>query len=370
MKGDDEQSKERIPRYINYLHQALDTLFRNFRDNGFWDPTENRIIRALNCKVINGSLSWSEDKRILHRYEPFGLMGIAEWRASKLSDNRFDDKIRSSLGWYRDYIINDKMLHKIPSYGIGSLLYAYIKLANLLGDEEPITKLISHAVERFSFKHSEDALLLMGLSAAWHRLSSFEKDWVRRGIDIFSHCQRENGMFLLRTHGPSYEHQNQQYILWGLGEYGLNENSEKICVILKRNLEFTTQNRWREDGGILWWGKQNSLYRYGKGALAKKLLAYPISRELLYECHQTFFYNSAHYLRRLGINEFDRLAESAIEFIFGNNSLGINMLHLSGIGVPWRVITVDGRWRIKHQMFKGAYEIGSYVRALVSILEN
>lgn len=370
MKGYGEQSKERILRCIGYLNQGLDTLFRNNKDNGFWDPTEKRIIRALNCRVINGSLSWSADKRILHRYEPFALMGIAEWRASKLSDNRYDDRIRNNLGWYRDHIMNDQLRNRIPSYGIGALLYTHAKLANFIGDEEPIAKLISRAIGDFSFENSEDALLLMGLSAAWYRLGNFEKDWVRRGVDIFSHCQRENGMFLLPTHGPSYEHQNQQYILWGLGEYGLNENSEKMSVILKRNFEYTIQHRWREDGGILWWGKQNSLYRYAKGFLAKKLFDYPISRDLIYECHQTFFYNSAHYLHRLGINDFDRHAASAIQFIFGDNNLGINMVHLSGIGVPWRVITIDGRWRIKHHMFKGAYEIGSYLRALVSLLDD
>ena len=39
-------------------------------------------------------------------------------------------------------------------------------------------------------------------------------------------------------------------------------------------------------------------------------------------------------------------------------------MELTGLGIPWRVISLDGEWRIKGDMFKGVYEVGSYIRAL------
>lgn len=357
--------------YINYLNQALEALFRPVEENGFWNTKEKRIIRALNCKIgVNDSLNWYEDARLFHRYPPFALMGVAEWRISELGDTCYDQKIRANLAWYRDIILDAKKRRLIPSYGIGPLLYTYVNLSNLWPDKEVTETLTADSIDRFQFIQSEDALILMGLAANWDMLRLSQREFVRKAVEKFLSFQREDGLFQLPTDPESYLHQNQQYIIWGLGEYAQREYGEKIGNSLKRNVEYTLKYRWRKDSGILWWTKEDNLYRYSKGKIAKCLIKYDISRDLLFECHQTFFFNSIHYLNLLKIKNYDEYAKRALQFIYGKNAFGINLLYLSDLGVPWRVITVNRKWKIKKHMFKGTYEIGSYIRALTFALSE
>jgi len=81
--------------YKKYLNQALNTLFRPIRDNGFWGEQEKKIIRALNYKITEeGKIVWFPDNSIRWRYTPFALMGIMQWRNSHVSNNTYDYKIK------------------------------------------------------------------------------------------------------------------------------------------------------------------------------------------------------------------------------------------------------------------------------------
>jgi hypothetical protein len=55
-------------------------------------------------------------------------------------------------------------------------------------------------------------------------------------------------------------------------------------------------------------------------------------------------------------------------WLFGNNQFGVDLTELSGIGVPMRQLTVDGRIGVPDQQFKGSYEVGSYLLALTNLL--
>ena len=57
-----------------------------------------------------------------------------------------------------------------------------------------------------------------------------------------------------------------------------------------------------------------------------------------------------------------------MEWMYGENDLGVDLVEYSGIDVPMRFLTTDGGLRTEDQQYKGAYEIGSYVMALTSLL--
>ncbi|MFC6726487.1 methyltransferase, partial [Halobium palmae] len=91
---------------------------------------------------------------------------------------------------------------------------------------------------------------------------------------------------------------------------------------------------------------------------------------LLFECHQTFFVNAvAHYARAGGERDFSPAALRAMSWIYGGNDLDADLVERSGIGVPMRFVTTDGRLSAPEQNFKGVYEVGSYVEALTHLLD-
>ena len=59
-----------------------------------------------------------------------------------------------------------------------------------------------------------------------------------------------------------------------------------------------------------------------------------------------------------------------MDWIYGNNSLNKNLVEISGIGVPMRMMSIKGKMDVDGQMFKGSYEIGSYVMALTNLIQS
>ncbi|MDZ7746921.1 MAG: hypothetical protein U5K28_10590 [Halobacteriales archaeon] len=54
-------------------------------------------------------------------------------------------------------------------------------------------------------------------------------------------------------------------------------------------------------------------------------------------------------------------------WLHGNNDLGVDLTDLTGLGVPARHLTTDGRLDAPREQFKGAYEIGAYLFALTEL---
>jgi|TARA_B100000315_G_scaffold36972_1_gene31569 hypothetical protein len=87
-------------KYNNYLEMALNTIFRNKDENGFWDEKSGRIIKRL---IQNRDGTWMPDETFDLRYGPFGLMGVLYWRyKNQNAYNNYDDKIKRHL----DYLID------------------------------------------------------------------------------------------------------------------------------------------------------------------------------------------------------------------------------------------------------------------------
>ena len=76
-------------KYSKYLDMALDTLFRDIIDNGFWNGEVGAFVKEMN-QDSDGNLHSAEE--IDYRYGPFGLMGVLYWRY-RSNSSKYDYKI-------------------------------------------------------------------------------------------------------------------------------------------------------------------------------------------------------------------------------------------------------------------------------------
>lgn len=63
---------------------------------------------------------------------------------------------------------------------------------------------------------------------------------------------------------------------------------------------------------------------------------------------------------------FKKKRKRAMEWIFGANRITKDLTALTGIDLPTRIMDISGKLFIENQMFKGSYEVGSYILALSS----
>ena len=91
----------------------------------------------------------------------------------------------------------------------------------------------------------------------------------------------------------------------------------------------------------------------------------PISVNYLFECHQTFFANSVSFYQFFYKTEkFSDYRDRALDWIFGDNRIKTNLVEITKIDVPARIMTRKGELFVKNNHFKGSYEVGSYIFAL------
>ena len=356
-----------------YLRQALDALFRPIGDNGFWDENENKIIRALNYKILdNRKLIWMPDNSVKWRYVPFAFMGVMQWRASSISSKVYDSKIKAQLDYFMEKIEDEKTLSKIPSYGIGPLILSFSLAYKIFQSEEyrkTAWKLYYYSLRRFDFNNSEDSLLLYG----WSFLYEIErcKDLLRsinNALQIILQKQDENGLFIFKN-PTTKRHQNQMYALWGIGKAIEVLNKKEYTAMMEKTFEYTIKRRMLDNGAFIW--EDLPLSKKMQLKFIYKIKGIIPFWELLFECHQTFFVNAVfHYYKAGGERDYNEYIKKAMKWIYGNNVLNKNLVEISGIGVPMRVMTINGKMDIKGQMFKGAYEVGSYIMALTNIAES
>lgn len=359
-------------QYGTHLDAALDCLFRPVEENGFWDAREGKILRAQEYDIVDertsgpSAFSWTPDDRVLWRYAPFALMGTMQWRTSALGRSEYDEKIERVLTYFAERI--EDRLEDIPSYGIGPLTCVFSLAADVFDSEHANTArvLFEHARERFDFTHAEDSLLAYGWSYLAERDDNPEVEQaLSTALWQMNDRLTPEGLFAFENH-TTRRHQNQMYTCWGLaraieitGQTGYIDGIERV-------LDYTIGNRMREDGAFVW--EDVSLPRRIRRGLTKRLGFRPPHWDFLYECHQTFFVNAvAHYYAAGGERDYDREVGRAMSWIYGDSSRG-DLVELSGLGVPMRFLTADGRLNVDDQMYKGSYEIGSYLMALTNVL--
>jgi len=359
------------PDYNKYLNQALETIFRPAQDNGFWDEKEGKIIRALKYEFTeDGKVTWSPDDDIKWRYAPFALMGIMEWRTSRIANDKYDPKIKTGLEYFAKKVQDKQVLSQIPSYGIGPLIVSSSLAYKLLHDEKYkniALDLYKYSIKKFNFHHSEDSLLLYG----WSFLYDVEKDSnlaedISTNLECIIKKQNDSGLLTFENQ-TTKRHQNQMYTLWGIGKAIEILGRTEYLPNIERTLDYTIKQRMQSDGALIW--EDASLAQRLKSSLIKRIKHTYWGWELLFECHQTFFVNAVfQYYRANGKRNYDKYIELAMDWIFGNNALGKNFAEVSDIGVPMRMMTIKGDMNIDGQKFKGAYEVGSYIIALTNLL--
>jgi SAM-dependent methyltransferase len=242
--------------YSAYLDRALDCLFRPTDENGFWDPREGKIVRALDYGLHGAAVpradsvpAWSVDDSIQWRYAPFALLGAMRWRTSALGSTDYDGKLKRELNYFAERAANGPTRDRIGSYGIGSLIAAFSLADGAFEGEDPLTDskhsncfdvardLYVYSEERFDFDHAEDCLLAFG----WSHLHERERqrargeaheraagsddggdgptEGLRDALDdaLWAMNDRLGSDGLFAFENPTTRrHQNQMYALWGL----------------------------------------------------------------------------------------------------------------------------------------------------------
>ncbi|SFR57803.1 methyltransferase domain-containing protein [Halogeometricum limi] len=365
--------------YDAHLDAALDCLFRPTRENGFWDGANERLLRALDYRVdADGEqiVEWTPNDENQWRYATFALAGLLQWRVSDRGTDAYDERLRSQLAHFREAVSDETTREEMPSYGLGPLVAAFSLASDVFdsddesGDHLAVARdLQAYTADRFDFSNSEDSLLLYGWTYLYERdPTDALRDDVVRAMDAVVDRQDGWETLFLFDNPTTRRHQNQMYTLWGLaraievtGLTGYLENVERV-------LDYTVENRMRDDGAFLW---EDPTRRMLVGNELRHRLRgerSPPHWELLYECHQTFFVNAvAHYYAAGGEKNYDREVGDAMGWIY-DDSDGPSLVDQSGLGVPTRFQTADGRIDVPGQTFKGAYEVGSYVAALTHLV--
>ncbi|MDS0300452.1 class I SAM-dependent methyltransferase [Halogeometricum sp. S1BR25-6] len=370
-------------KYDSYLERGLEALFRPTAENGFWDEVDDCIIRALTYEFDDdGSLVWSRDESQEWRYAPMALMGAMNWRTSPLGTDEYDAKLRREFEFFDERIESGELPKAMPSYGVGPLLAAYAMAAEVFEEERDdylasARTLFEHADEAVEFDHAEDSLALYGATYLHEAVPDDERveAFVDRGLWEISDRRTPEGLYGFDNH-TTRRHQNQMYTCWAVARAIEVTGKTGYLGDLEDVLDYTVENRMREDGAFVWedWPLHARLY----GELRGKLTTGTPYWHYLYECHQTFFVNAvAHYDAAGGEKEYTHEVRRAMAWIFETNGTGHDLVDISEIGVPMRQVTTDDRmdnrqftngWR--DQQYKGTYEVGSYVMALTHLLDG
>lgn len=370
--------------YETRLDSALACLFRPTDENGFWDEREGKFVRALDYEFDGANtddgvprdsrhLEYSRDDTIQWRYAPFALMGAMQWRASPRGTDAYDDQLADQLAYFAAEVVDNPGRRGMPSYGIGPLIESFALADQHFEDDhlERARTLFEYSRSAFDFSHAEDSLLAYGWSSLYEQTGD---DDVLAAVDdalwqLNERIDPAAGTFGF-DNGTTRRHQNQMYAVWGLSRAIEVTGKTGYLDSLELVLDHTLAERMRADGAFIWEDVPRHRRLWGD-VMADQFDRRPPHWWFLYPCHQTFFVNAvAHYYDAGGDRNYDRAVDDATAWIFGENALGVDLVERSGIGVPMRFVTTDGRMDIPDQMYKGAYEVGSYVMALTNLLEG
>jgi hypothetical protein len=357
--------------YEEHLESAIECLLRPAESNGFWDPTEGKVLRALEYRLDGCEITWTPDDDIQWRYAPFALMGLTHWRDSSLAHDAHDQKILRELEYFAEHVTDPETRAEMPSYGLGPLIASFARAGDRFDDEytKLARELFEYTSERFDFDHAEDSLLAFGWAHLYERAPDEElRSAIEEAIWEMNERLTPEGVFEFDNH-TTRRHQNQMYTLWGLCRAIRATGLDGYLDSAERVLDYATDVRMREDGAFIWedvprWRRAwREAQKYGGRR--------PPHWDFLYECHQTFFVNAvAEYYYAGGDGEYTEAVGKAMSWIYGKNTLDQDLVEMSGLGVPMRQMTVDGRIDVSDQMYKGSYEIGSYIMALTNLLDG
>ena len=353
------------PKHL--IQAAFKTIFNSIEEGGFYYGSSG-VYPTFEYALKDDVLLFEPSNKRYWRYNPFLMMGVLYTRFYVQKDwiKIYDDKIQKQLHILISKL-EEKDISSLCSYSLGPLMVSFAFAYKIYGGQkylDVINSILNNT--DFKVKTNEDAFLLLGLSYLYGLIPDYRKNILGKIENltavILKH-QNEKGLFVFKGI-TSKRHQNQMYTLWALNSSFKILNIENMEPI-RKNIEYTITNRMQDDMGIIW-----------EDNIPIHLKIYHIIRNIRYwkyyfECHQCFFAHAVFgYARISSDTEYNDYAIKALEWIFGNNQFNIDLLSVSDLKVPHRIVDVNGNLHIKGQQFKGTYEIGGYLMALTDCIRE
>lgn len=351
--------------YTQFLTSALETLFKPINENGFWDGEKGRITERL---YFDEQWNWSFVPSDKMRYMVFCLSNLLLAKEQyNLNTSKIDDKIISSL----KYLNKNKQHLTISDLTYGALLSVFLqkKIYNIQGiDTGAWTSVFEKALDAsLKRKDNHDALVLI---AGKYFLEEHPGHPLQQKLkmlaDIYLDAQNATGYFETGDLRANY-HQRNMYVLWGLlaATSFYPEKRDEIKQCSNKTLSWVWNERRDSSDNAFYW---HPPFYWIKNKLNIKMPVLNSEHsKFLFECHQTFFVNAVNFYQQVfSTNDFNDEKIKAIEWIFGKNRIKKDLVAVTGINLPVRIMHTNGGLHIKDQNFKGTYEIGSYILALAS----
>lgn len=340
------------------LQAALARVFQDTSQLGFWDGQNQRIHGKL---THDPAWQWQIDPDRSDRYGLFCLSAILLAKVIyRLDTSASDPKIIA----YLQYIQKSVRTYQLPdvTYGAWNCLVLGQRIYPQLALDQEIKSLFEFIDDGLEpITDNQHALVLIG--GAYHDPQDDESQGYWRNLTLRLLKAQDAEGFFQTGDLRAFHHQRVMYVLWSLAVMSQRFLKNEIREAIKRSLRsIWATRRQTEDNAFLW----HPAFYWAKSSAGIKVPMYlPLSAEHLFECHQTFFANAVglyqHYFQT---NDFEEERSQALQWIFGTNRAKTDLVGVTGLDVPARMMTAKGTLDANGNNFKGSYEIGSYILAL------
>ena len=343
--------------------KALERIFINVDQNGFWDSKKDRIYSRIES---DEGWNWKKVPDNSDRYGVFTITCILlagllfGTNLSKYEEDiiRYLKYIQKNISGYNNSVLTYGAFNALV---LGEIFY---KEKGLIFQKEIFSAFDVLRNNITEIKDNEHSLVLIGLSCLYNYGKRDES--LRRYIS-----QLVNG--LLRSQGKkpffytgdlrAVYHQRAMYTLWGLAFASRITNFGEIKHAIERTVKYIWN--YRRDGAddAFLWHPPLYIVKHSSG------LYVPIfsnkSSKYLFECHQTFFVNTIMFYEYFfNDDKFNSYGAKALMWIFGKNRMNLDLVETTTLDIAARIMSKHKELFIKYQNFKGSYEVGSYILAL------
>jgi len=346
-----------------YLFQGMDRIFRSTDELGFWDEKKSRIHARL---VFSKDWDWEVGSDETDRYGLFTITMILQAKVHHdLDITIYESKIIAYLNYIKEQISGFKKSD--ITYGafnalvLGQILFED-KGQNFKNELFSTFQFLKNSMP--SIRNNEDSLALIGLSQYYNQVHKDKEvfNYIKNLVVSILKSQNDNGFFLTSDTRAVY-HQRTMYTLWGLAFASTVTHKPEIKLAIERSIQYVWN--YRRDG------KDNAFLWHPLIFIIKTKYDIPVpvvspkSVNYLFECHQTFFANAVNFYQYFyQTSKFSDYRQLALEWIFGDNRIKKNLVSISKLNIPTRIMTRKGKLFLKNNNFKGSYEIGSYIFSL------
>jgi hypothetical protein len=346
-----------------FLSKSMDRIFLSTEKLGFWDDKNSRIHSRLDCTK---DWEWEVNPDPSDRYGVFtiSLILLAKFQHG-LDISAYEAKITAYLNYIKGEILSYEKSN--ITYGafnalvLGQLLFEN-QGYDFKKEIQASYQLLKNQISVIS--NNEDSLALIGLSLYYKHINNDKEvlKYIERLVESLLGSQNTKGFFLTGDIRGVY-HQRTMYTLWGLAFASDITHKKEIKLAIEKSIQHVWDfRRDGKDNAFLW---HPLVYNSRKKSKIPLPILSPVSVNYLFECHQTFFANAVSFYQYFYKTEkFSDYRYKALDWIFGENRMKTNLVEITKIDIPARIMSRKGELFIKNNYFKGSYEVGSYIFAL------